>query len=211
MAKKGLFPDEGAAAYPEPVRRLIGEFGRMPGIGPRTAERLAQYVLRIPKEEAAGLARALRDVKERVRCCRRCFNLTEAELCAVCADPGRDAGLLCVVEQVRDLAAIEASATYRGLYHVLTGTLSPLEGVGPEDLTLEALSSRVKAGGVREVIVATNPTLEGDGTAMAVRAALEGLGVPVSRIATGVPSGSFLEHSSRGTLADALAGRRPMK
>jgi len=211
MAKRTVFQDEGAAAYPEPVRRLIAEFGKMPGVGPRTAERLAQHVLRTPKEEAAALARALRDVKERVRSCRRCFNLTEADLCALCADPGRDAGLVCVVEQVRDLAALEASGAYRGVYHVLTGTLSPLEGVGPEDLTLGALAERVKAGGVREVIVATNPTLEGDGTALAVRAALEGFEVPVSRIATGVPSGSFLEHSSRSTLADSLAGRRPMR
>ncbi len=202
--------DDKDRAYPEPVVRLMEELARMPGVGPRTAERMAQHILRIETEDARALARAIRDVKQRVRPCRQCFNLTEKELCRVCADPTRDQGLLCVVEQVRDLAALEASGSYRGLYHVLMGTLSPLDGVGPEDLTLSALVERVKGGAFREVILAMNPTLEGDGTALAVASALRDLGAPLTRLATGVPSGSFLEHSNRNTLADALAGRRPL-
>ncbi|MHC4598054.1 MAG: recombination mediator RecR [Planctomycetota bacterium] len=198
-------------AYPEPVQRLMTELSRMPGVGPRTAERMAQFLLRIGKDEALQLARAIRDVKDRVRPCSECFNLTESEVCRICADPSRDRQSLCIVEQVRDLAALEAAGAYRGLYHVLTGTLSPLDGVGPEDLTIDALVERVRKGEFREVILATNPTLEGDGTAMAVASALQSLVPSLTRLATGVPSGSFLEHSNRNTLADAFAGRRPLK
>ena len=198
-------------AYPEPVQRLMAELARMPGVGPRTAERMAQFLLRIGKDEALQLARAIRDVKDRVRPCSECFNLTESEVCRICADPSRDRLSLCIVEQVRDLGALEAAGAYRGLYHVLTGTLSPLDGVGPEDLTIDALVERVRKGGFREVILATNPTLEGDGTAMAVASALEPLVPSLTRLATGIPSGSFLEHSNRNTLADAFAGRRPLK
>ena len=198
-------------AYPEPVRRLMAELSRMPGVGPRTAERMAQFLLRVGKTEALSLARAIRDVKDRIRPCSECFNLTEEDICSICANPSRERKLLCVVEQVRDLAALEASGTYRGLYHVLTGTLSPLDGVGPEDLTIDALVARVKRDGFGEVILAMNPTLEGDGTAMAVASALEPLVDSLTRLATGVPSGSTLELSNRNTLADALAGRRPLR
>lgn len=203
--------DDAPQAYPEPVRRLMEALGRMPGVGPRTAERLAQYLLRASREEALALAGAVREVKERVRPCVSCFNLTEERLCRICADPARDRTLLCVVEQVRDLAALEGSGAYRGLYHVLTGTLSPLEGVGPEDLTIEALARRVRSEDFEEIVIATNPTLEGDGTALAVAAALEGSKARLTRLAVGVPSGSSLEHSNRNTLADALAGRRPLR
>jgi len=186
------------------------ELGKMPGVGPRTAERLAQHVLRIGREEALALARAVRDVKDRIRPCKFCFNLTETRTCRICADPARDRELLCVVEQVRDLSALEAAGVYRGLYHVLTGSLSPLDGVGPEDLTLKELVRRVESGTFREIIVATNPTLEGDGTAMAVGSALAHCGVSLTRLATGVPTGSTLEHVNRNTLGDAMEGRRPL-
>jgi len=143
MAKK-FFADDVGCSYPDPVRRLIAGFCGMPGIGPRTAERMAQHVLKMRPEDAAALARAVSDVKEKVRSCPVCFNLTEGEKCSICSDPRRDGSLLCVVEQIRDLAALEASGAHRGLYHVLTGALSPLDGVGPEHLTLEALRLRVK-------------------------------------------------------------------
>jgi recombination protein RecR len=200
-----------AGAYPEPVRRLMTELGKLPGGGPRSAERIAQYILRVEKADALALAQVIAEVKDRIHPCRECYSLTEAERCAICTDASRDRGLLCVVEQTRDLAALEAAGAYRGLYHVLMGTLSPLDGIGPDDLTLDALVDRVKKGSFREVILATNPTLEGDGTALAVGSALESLGIPLTRLATGVPTGSFLEHSNRNTLTDALAGRRPWK
>src|SRR5262249_14286628 len=149
-------------------------FARLPGIGPKTAERLTHYLLGADKSEALALADALRAVAERVRPCRQCFNLTERELCSICADPRRDASVICVVEQPRDLAALERSGIYRGLYHVLQGRLAPLENVGPEQLTVDNLVRRVRQGGVAEVILATNPTLEGDGTALYISNLLAG-------------------------------------
>lgn len=190
------------------IARLIEEFGRLPGIGPKSAERLTHYLLAADARQVFALADALRAIKESVHPCRQCFNLTEGELCSLCSDVRRDASLICVVEQPRDLAALERAGTYRGLYHVLQGRLAPLENVGPEQLTVDALLHRVKRGGVQEVIMATNPTLEGDGTALFISNMLAGTGVRVTRLARGLPSGSVLEFANNQMLADALEGRR---
>jgi recombination protein RecR len=184
------------------------EFGRLPGIGPKTAERLTHYLLGVGRGQATALAEALTAVAEQVHPCRQCFNLTEGELCRLCADPRRDASLICVVEQPRDLAALERAGTFRGLYHVLHGRLAPLDNIGPDQLTLDALLRRVQRGGVQEVIMATNPTLEGDGTALYVSNLLAPTGVRITRLARGLPSGSVLEFANNQMLADALEGRR---
>jgi recombination protein RecR len=190
------------------IGTLMRELGRLPGIGPKTAERLTHHLLAADRSQVLALADALRDVKERIRLCRQCCNLTEGDLCPLCADPRRDASVLCVVEQPRDLAALERSGTYRGLYHVLHGRLAPLDNIGPERLTIERLLQRVKAGGVQEVIMATNPTLEGDGTALYLSSLLTPLGVRLTRLARGLPSGSGLEFANSQMLSDALEGRR---
>jgi recombination protein RecR len=190
------------------MARLTAELGKLPGVGPKTAERLAHHLLSAPKQEVLALADALRAIKEQVKRCRQCQGPTEKELCETCGDSGRDASLVCVVEQPRDMAAIERSGSYRGLYHVLYGRLSPLDGVGPEHLTIEALTARVRAGGVSEVIMATNPTTEGDGTALYLSSLLGPLGVKVTRLARGLPSGSGLEFANNQMLSDALEGRR---
>jgi recombination protein RecR len=190
------------------IATLMRELGRLPGIGPKTAERLTHHLLAADRSQVLALADALRDVKELVRLCRQCCNLTEGDLCALCADPRRDASVLCVVEQPRDLAALERSGTYRGLYHVLHGRLAPLDNIGPERLTIDRLLGRVKAGGVQEVIMATNPTREGDGTALYLSSLLTPLGVRLTRLARGLPSGSGLEFANSQMLADALEGRR---
>jgi recombination protein RecR len=180
----------------------------LPGIGRKSAERLAYHVLRVHTSEALALADAIRSVKENVRQCRVCYNLSESDECAICRDPKRDRSLLCVVEQPRDLIALEQASTYRGLYHVLLGRLAPLEGVGPEHLTIEPLVERVRAGGIREVIMGTNPTLEGDGTALYISNLLGGLPISITRLARGITSGSVLEFANKEILADALAGRQ---
>jgi recombination protein RecR len=182
--------------------------GKLPGIGPKTAERLTHHLVSASRQEVLALADALRAIKETVRRCRQCHNLTEGDLCAVCADPRRDASVVCVVEQPRDLAALERAGTYRGVYHVLHGQLAPLDGVGPERLTIDSLVDRVRQGGVQEVIMATNPTLDGDGTALYLANVLAPTGVRVTRLARGVPSGSGLEFANNQMLADALEGRR---
>jgi len=194
--------------YPEPIRRLIEEFGRLPGIGEKTAERMTLWIVNHSREEAAKLAAAVRDAKEAVRICSLCCNLSLEEPCEICADPKRDRELVCVVEEIRDLWAIERAECYRGLYHVLHGCVAPLDGVGPNDLTLGRLVQRVRAGGMREVILATNPTVEGDATAQAVQNAIEPTGVRLSRPARGLPSGMTMEYASRMTISDAMKGRR---
>lgn len=190
------------------VARLIQEFSKLPGIGPKTAERLTHYLLAADRDEALALADALHGIKESIHPCRQCFNLAEGELCSICSDPRRDASLICVVEQPRDLAALERAGTYRGLYHVLQGRLAPLDNVGPEQLTLDRLLQRVRSGGVQEIIMATNPTLEGDGTALYISNLLADTGVRITRLARGLPSGSVLEFANNQMLADALEGRR---
>ena len=195
---------------PESFDRLVAELKKLPGIGSRTAERLAYHILREPKDEAMALAYAIRDVKKNMRNCIECSNLTESERCGICSDDRRDRGLICVVEQPRDVWALEKTGTYRGLYHVLLGRLAPLEDMGPETLTVDQLVKRVEKGGVREVIIATNPNLEGDGTAAYVREKLAPTGVKVTRIARGIPAGSSIEYANTNILQDALAGRREM-
>lgn len=194
----------------ESVTRLVDEFAKLPGIGKKSAERLAYHVLRVHKNEAMALAEAIRDVKENVRHCQVCYNLAEQERCAICLDPRRDQGLLCVVEQPRDLIALEQTGTYRGLYHVLLGRIAPLEGVGPEQLTIEALVERVRSGNFREVIMGTNPTLEGDGTALYISNLLGDLPIELTRLARGLTAGSVLEFANKEILSDALAGRQKL-
>jgi recombination protein RecR len=192
----------------ESVTKLVDEFAKLPGIGKKSAERLAYHILRVHQTEALALADAIRNVKENVRYCRTCYNLTEQEECEICRDPRRDRSQLCVVEQPRDLIALEQPGTYRGLYHVLLGRIAPLDGVGPEQLTIEALVKRASAPEVREVIMATNPTLEGDGTALFISNLLAGKPLTITRLARGITSGSVLEFANKEILADALAGRQ---
>ncbi|MFO0936925.1 MAG: recombination mediator RecR [Gemmataceae bacterium] len=180
----------------------------LPGIGPKSAERIAHFLLAGNRMVASQLAEALRGVIEKVKPCRSCFNLTEGDLCPICRDSRRDAAVLCVVETSRDIALFERTGTYRGLYHVLGGRLAPLDGMGPDRLTLSPLEERVKKGGVREVILATSPTLEGDGTALFVSNLLAGSGAKITRLARGLPSGSSLELANAQVLADAMDGRR---
>ena len=196
--------------YSETIQRLMAELGKLPGIGARTAERLAFHLLKSSEAEALALADAIRDVKLRVRPCKECFNLAEGDLCTVCADPRRDKGLLCVVEQPKDLLALESTGAYHGVYHVLMGHIAPLEGVEAEDLTIDALVRRVAAGGVKEVILATNPTVAGDGTALHITSLLARTGVKVTRLARGLPAGGQIEYAAKSILTDALNERRQM-
>lgn len=192
------------------IDELTGELARLPGIGRKTAQRLTYHLLRQPASQSRRLAEALVALTERVRPCDRCFNLTEAPLCPLCADPRRDPTLVCVVEEASDIASIERAGEFRGLYHVLGGRLSPLDGVGPDDLTIGALLARMEPEGVREVIVATNPSLEGEATALYLQRQLAGRPVRVTRIARGLPVGGDLEYADGVTIAQALAARREM-
>lgn len=205
------------SAYPSPAERLIVELGRLPGIGRRSAERLAFHLLKASKDEALALARAITDLKQTVRHCPVCFNLTDVVPCSICTEARRDRSRVLVVEQPRDLIAIEQTGMYRGLYHVLMGRLSPLDGVEPADLTISALLARLddpgnNAGGeaVAEVILGLNPTLEGDGTAMYLHDELARRGVGVTRLARGLPTGGSLEFANKAVLADAIEGRQRM-
>ena len=192
------------------VARLIDSFADLPGIGRRTAERLAYHVLYMAKDDALAFADAIRAVKENLRPCRTCFNLGEGPECTICGDPRRDRTLVCVVEQVRDLLALEEAGGYRGLYHVLQGRVAPLEGTGPEQLTIDALVERVKRGGFREVIMGTTPNVEGDGTALVIAERLRGLPVVLTRLARGLTVGAPLQQANREMLADAIAGRQKL-
>ena len=196
------------AQLTESVARVIDEFAKLPGIGRKSAERLAYHVLRVHKSEALGLADAIRDVRENVRYCKTCYNLSEGELCTVCRDPKRDRTQLCIVEQPRDVMALEQAAVFRGLYHVLLGRIAPLEGIGPDQLTIEPLVERVRTGEFSEVIMATNPTVEGDGTALHISNLLSEYPVSVTRLARGITTGSILEYTNKEILADALSGRQ---
>jgi len=196
----------------EPVARLIDEFSRLPGIGPKTASRLAFNLLRAPKEQAQSLADALRELRERITFCSICFNITETDPCAVCADEGRDRSVICVVEEPLDVIAIERTRDYHGLYHVLHGTIAPVEGIGPDELRIAELLSRLDTmPPVREVIIATNPNMEGEATAMYIARQIEGKGVRVTRLARGLPVGGDLEYADEVTLSRALAGRQLME
>ncbi|HEY3831217.1 MAG TPA: recombination mediator RecR [Acidimicrobiia bacterium] len=196
------------ATYETPVQNLIDELGRLPGIGPKSAQRIAFYVLKMPKPDADRLAQAIHEMKERISFCRRCFNISEGELCAICKDERRDAAVVCVVEEPRDIIAIERTAEFRGRYHVLQGAISPIEGIGPEQLRVRELVQRIGDEGINEVILATNPNIEGEATALYLANLLKPVGLTITRIASGLPVGGDLEYADEVTLGRALAGRR---
>lgn len=197
-----------AGVYEGPVQKLIDELGRLPGVGPKSAQRIAYHILRIPPEDARRLARSIEEVKDRIGWCRRCFNIAEGELCGICRDARRDASVVCVVEEPRDAVAVERTREFKGLYHVLQGAISPIEGVGPEQLRVKELLARIGDEGVTEVILATNPNIEGEATAMYLARLLQPLGVRVTRPASGLPVGGDLEYADEVTLGRALEGRR---
>jgi recombination protein RecR len=199
---------EREARTPEPITRLIEAFNRLPGIGPKSAQRLAYYVLRAPAAEAEGLAAALRDVKTRIQFCQTCLNITEGERCSYCSDPRRDQTVVCVVEEPLDILAIERTASFHGLYHVLHGVLNPMDGIGPDEIRIRELVERLKDGTVTEIIMATNQSLEGEATAMYIQRLVGPAGVRVTRLARGLPSGADLEYTDDLTLARALEGRQ---
>lgn len=201
---------EGVAGTPEPIARLIEAFHKLPGIGPKSAQRLAYHILRAPEQEVAGLAAAVTDVKQRITLCSSCLNITETDPCSYCQDVRRDRCIICVVEQPLDILALERSGGYRGLYHVLHGVLNPMDGVGPENLHIRELLTRLQDGEVKEVIMATNPSLEGEATAMYIQRLVSPLGVRVTRLARGLPSGADLEYTDDVTLSRALEGRQEL-
>ncbi len=196
------------AYYPEPVARLIEALQRLPGIGPKTAQRLTFFLLKRPADEVRELSESLVALKERIVACQTCFNVTDADPCRICSDPGRDARVMCIVEEPNDLLAMERTGEFKGRYHVLLGALSPLDGIGPEDLKIRELLARLDAGGTTEVILATNPNVEGEATALYLAKLLRPLGVRVTRIARGLPVGGDLEYADQVTLSKALEGRR---
>ncbi len=199
-----------ASAYTPPVQTLIDELGRLPGIGPKSAQRIAFHLLKLPTADVARLAHAINDAKDKVRFCVRCFNVAEDEFCPICADDRRDATVVCVVEESRDIVALERTGEFRGRYHVLLGAMNPLEGIGPEQLKIRELLARIDAEGITEVILCTNPNTEGEVTAMYLARQLQPLGLQVTRIASGLPVGGDLEYADELTLGRALEGRRPV-
>ena len=202
--------DEQPSSIPEPLNRLMTELAQLPGIGPRSAERIAFHLLRTSKEEALNLANAIRDVKQNLRHCSQCFNLTDQDPCSICQNPQRNHALIVVVEQPKDVLLLEQTGLIKGIYHVLMGHIAPLEGIEPEDLTIDALVERVRAKAVREVTLALNPTLDGDGTALHIHSLLSEFDVKVSRPARGLAVGSQLEYATMGMLESAIRGRQVM-
>jgi recombination protein RecR len=196
------------AKLTDSVTKVIEEFCKLPGVGRKSAERLAYHVLRVPKAEALALADAIRNVRENVRYCRICYNLAEGDVCTICQDSRREQQILCVVEQPRDLMALEQASAFKGLYHVLLGRIAPLEGIGPDQLTIEPLIERIRTGSFQEVILATNPTVEGDGTALYISNVLADYPIQLTRLARGITTGSILEYTNKEILADALTGRQ---
>ena len=198
------------AVYTQPVQALIDELGRLPGIGPKSAQRIAFHLLKLPADDVTRLAMSITDAKARVRFCVRCWNFADGELCPICLDDRRDATTLCVVEESRDIVSIEKTGEFRGRYHVLLGAMSPLDGIGPEQLKMKELFSRLEPEGVQEVIVCTNPNTEGEVTAMYLARMLRPFGIRVTRIASGLPVGGDLEYADELTLGRALEGRREL-
>jgi recombination protein RecR len=196
--------------YAAPVQDLIDELGRLPGVGPKSAQRIAFHLLKLDRPDALRLAQAITEVKDRVAFCTRCFNVSDTEECGLCRDPGRDSRVLCVVEEPRDLVAVEKTGEFKGRYHVLQGAISPIEGVGPEQLRIRELLDRIGKEGVEEVILCTNPNLEGEATALYLGRLLKPLGLRVTRIASGLPVGGDLEYADELTLGRALEGRRDL-
>ena len=196
------------AVYAAPVQELIDELGRLPGVGPKSAQRIAFYLLKLPRDDALRLARSITEVKDRVSFCARCFNISEGDECMICADTKRDTSLLCIVEEPRDIVAVEKTGEFRGRYHVLQGAISPIEGIGPDQLKVKELLVRLDAESIDEIILCTNPNIEGEATAMYLSRLLQPLGVKVTRIASGLPVGGDLEYADELTLGRALEGRR---
>ena len=192
------------------VAELVDQLGRLPGIGRKSAERLAFHLLRVSESEALALSEAIRRVRQDVHYCSQCFNLSESENCLICSDPSRDQTRLCIVEQPRDLMSLEQSAAFKGVYHVLLGRIAPLDGIGPDQLTIEPLVDRVRKGNFVEVIMATNPTIEGDGTALYISNLLSEFPVEITRLARGITAGSVLEYANREMITDALSGRQKL-
>lgn len=197
--------------YTKPLARLIDEFSKMPGIGPKTAQRLAFYILKNSSERVASLAKAILEAKEKVKYCSICGNITDQELCEICQNINRDKSIICVVEKVRDLIAMENTGEYKGLYHVLEGAISPLDGIEPENLKIDSLLKRLKTEKIKEIILATNPNIEGEVTASYINKLIEPLNIKVTRIAYGVPIGGSLEFADEVTLTQALMGRQKIK
>ena len=200
-----------SSVYTESLNRLIAEFEKLPGIGPKTAERLAFYVLKAQPAEAMALAEAIRDVKDRIRHCQICYNLSEQSVCQICSDERRDKSIICVVEQSKDIINLEKTGACKWVYHVLGGHIAPLEGIEPGDLTIEQLLERVHRGDVKEVIMATNPNMAGDGTALYISSLLRTTGAKITRLARGLPSGSTIEYASGKILTDAIIDRRELE
>ena len=192
-----------------PITRLVEAFHRLPGIGPKTAQRLTYYMIRMPEDYARALAEAILAVKEQVQMCSTCFNITERDPCRICSDPNRDQTMICVVEEALDILALERTHSFDGVYHVLHGVISPMNGIGPDDLKIEQLLSRLRDGSVQELILATNPNLEGEATAMYLQRLLSPLGVRLTRPARGLPVGGDIEYADEATLSRAIEGRQP--
>lgn len=201
---------EGGLGAPEPITRLIEAFHKLPGIGPKSAQRLAYHILRAPEQEALAFAAALTEVKQRIVFCSVCLNITESDPCSYCLDTRRDRSMICVVEQPLDIMALERAGGFRGLYHVLHGVLNPMDGIGPEDIHVRELVTRLQSGEVKEVIMATNPSLEGEATSMYIQRLIGPAGVRVTRLARGLPSGADLEYTDDVTLSRALEGRQEL-
>jgi recombination protein RecR len=200
-----------SSAYTESMNRLIEEFGKLPGIGPKSAERLAFYVLKARTDEAMALAEAIRDVKTRIKRCEICYNFSEQTTCEICSDPRRDKSLICIVEQPKDVISLEKTGTCKWVYHVLGGHIAPLDGIEPSDLTIEQLVKRVHKGDVKELIMATNPNMAGDGTALYISSLLRSTGVKITRLARGLPTGTTIEYASGKMLNDAIIGRQELE
>jgi recombination protein RecR len=199
------------AVYAGPVQDLIDELGRLPGVGPKSAQRIAFHLLKVSKDDALRLARTITEVKEKVSFCRRCFNIAEGEECGICSDGRRETNVVCVVEEPRDIVSVEKTGEFRGRYHVLQGAISPIEGIGPEQLRVRELLARIEPEGIEEIILCTNPNLEGEATAMYLGRLIKPLGIKVTRIASGMPVGGDLEYADELTLGRALEGRREVE
>ncbi|MBC8469998.1 MAG: recombination protein RecR [Planctomycetes bacterium] len=200
-----------SGVYTETLNKLIDEFGKLPGIGPKTAERLAFYILKAQPAEALALAEAIRDVKDKIKHCQICYNLSEQSTCQICRDERRDKSIICVVEQSKDIINLEKTGACKWVYHVLGGHIAPLEGIEPGDLTIEQLLDRVRGSDVKEVIMATNPNMAGDGTSLYISSLLRTAGVKITRLARGLPSGSTIEYASGKILIDAIIGRQELE
>ena len=199
------------SVYTESLNKLIEEFGKLPGVGPKTAERLSFYILKAEPAEAMKLAKAISDVKNKIKRCEICYNLSEEATCQICCDGRRDKSIICVVEQPKDVIALEKTGACKWVYHVLGGHIAPLEGIEPDDLTIDKLVERVRNGNVKEVIMATNPNMAGDGTALYISSLLKGAGVKITRLARGLATGSTIEYASSKMLTDAIIGRQQLQ